>query len=265
YADSKSKEKNSKAKGTESKSAPSSDTSDGPVSVAGAVAVNIELATAKAYIPDALTIHSGGLLTVQSAANVTGSATADGSAVLGAIEFDPTAAGAVKLDTDSDASKKDTIDIGGAHGLKTGDKVHYLAGNDGTAIGGLTNDHDYFVNVQSDGRVKLYDTKDNAKAGGTTRLLQLTSAGTGTHHIFQGVGKGGTGVGAAVTVNYAHATNQAYIGAATVSAGGLTVQATMADDGGDKSDTFSAQSTSGAGGGKNGVAGPAPVHASLTP
>ena len=45
----------------------------------------------------------------------------------------------------------DTIDIGGAHGLKTGDKVHYLAGNGGTAIGGLTDDHDYYVNVQSDG------------------------------------------------------------------------------------------------------------------
>src|SRR5207245_9507946 len=59
--------------------------------------------------------------------------------------------------------------------------------------------------------------------------------------------------------------NQAYIGDATVTAGALTVQATMADDGsGDKTDTFSAQSTSGAGGGKNGVAGSVAVNVTFT-
>ena len=65
-------------------------------------------------------------------------------------------------------------------------------GNDGTAIGGLTDDHDYYVNVQSDGKIKLYDTKDHATAGGdvsTGGQIDLTSAGTGTHHIFQGVGR----------------------------------------------------------------------------
>ncbi|HUJ88277.1 MAG TPA: LEPR-XLL domain-containing protein, partial [Burkholderiales bacterium] len=259
FADNKSKEKNSSAKGTQGASAPSSSTSDGQVSVAGAVGVNIELATAKAYIPD-VAIVSGGLLTVESAANVDGTATANGSAVLGAIEFDPTAAGVV----DTSAN---TIDLGGAHGLKTGDKVHYLAGNDDTAIGGLTDDHDYYVNVQSDGKLKLYDTKAHAQAGGdvaTGGLVDLTSAGTGTHHIFQGVGKGGTGVGVAVTVNYAEATNLAYVDSTNVSAGGMTIQATMAADGSDKTDTFSAQSTSGAGGGKTGVAGSVAINIAFT-
>ena len=71
-------------------------------------------------------------------------------------------------------------------------------------------------------------------------------------------------MGVAVTVNYAHVTNQAYIDAASITAGGLTVQATMADDGGDKTDTFSAQSTSGAGGGKTGVAGSVAINIAIT-
>ena len=49
FADTTAKGKNADAKGTEGASAPSASTSDGSVSVAGAVAVNIEQASSKAY------------------------------------------------------------------------------------------------------------------------------------------------------------------------------------------------------------------------
>src|SRR5262249_24529629 len=169
YADSKSKEKNSSAKGTESKSAPSSSTSVGPVSVAGAVAVNVELATAKAYIPDALTIHAGGMLSVKSATNVDGRASADGSAVLSRVEFNPSSA----VDTTND-----TIDLGGTHGLKTGDAVEYKHGEGGSDIGGLTDGTTYYVYINS-GKIQLYDTQAHANAHTSTGLVDLTSTGSG--------------------------------------------------------------------------------------
>src|SRR4029077_17029034 len=218
YADSKSKEKNSSAKGTESKSAPSSSTSDGPVSVAGAVGVNVELATAKAYIPDALTIHAGGMLTVQSATNVDGKASADGSAVISGVEFNPTSA----VDTTTD-----TIDLDGTPGLKTGAAVEYKHGEGGSDIGGLTDGTTYFVYVNS-GKIQLYDTKDHANAHGSDGLVDLTSKGSGTKHVLKGAGAGGTAVGAAIAINYAEDTNLAYIGQSTVEAGGLTLGAARA-------------------------------------
>jgi WD40 repeat protein len=57
--------------------------------------------------------------------------------------------------------------------------------NSNTAIGGLTDGNDYFVNVQSDGTVKLYDTKEHATAGGSTGLVDLTgTTGAGTEQKF---------------------------------------------------------------------------------
>ena len=106
--------------------------------------------------------------------------------MIGAVGFDPTTAVNV---TD------DTIDLGGAHGLSSGDKVTYQHGNGGTDVGGLTDGHSYYVNVGSDGKVKLYDTKDHATAGGADGLVDLTSTGAGTTHRFDGTGAGGTGSG----------------------------------------------------------------------
>src|SRR5439155_1221456 len=53
-----------------------------------------------------------------------------------------------------------------------------------TSIGGLTSlsADGYYVNVQKDGTVKFYDTKDHAKDGGSTGLVDLTSGATGTEH-----------------------------------------------------------------------------------
>ena len=59
----------------------SASTSEGGVSVAAAIGVNVQTATVTAAVPDAVTITSGGALTLRSAANTDGKVTADGSAV----------------------------------------------------------------------------------------------------------------------------------------------------------------------------------------
>ena len=71
------------AKGTGGATSDQASTSEGPVSVAGAVAVNIETASAQAFIPDHRHVTAGGTLTVKSAANADGHAIADGSATTG--------------------------------------------------------------------------------------------------------------------------------------------------------------------------------------
>src|SRR5207245_6042093 len=113
---------------------------------------------------DSATVSSAGCLTVQ--------------ATMGDREVDMDTATPPIVDT-----AKDTVFLGLDAGLKTGDQVQYDAeGN--TAIGGLTSLNSYFVNVQDNGTVKLYDTKDHAKDGGSTGLVNLTSGATGTEHKF---------------------------------------------------------------------------------
>jgi len=112
---------------------------------------------------------------------------------------------AVMADRDIDApmtslpvvdTDKETIFLGLDAGLKTGDKVMYYNGGGGS-IGGLTSIGDlssfdnltgsYYVNVGKDGTVKLYDTEENAKAGGSgigSGLQDLTSKGSGEGHKF---------------------------------------------------------------------------------
>ena len=150
-------------------------------------------------------------------------ATADGSAVIGAMEFDPTKAVDIA---------KDTIDLGSDSKVKTGDTLTYGHGEGGTDIGGLTTGTDYYAYVVKGGVIQLYDTKDHATAhGGAGKgLLDLTSIGTGTAHSFRGAGEAGTSVGVAVTVNYVKNVDLAYIGASlNVSAGGLDIEATQAE------------------------------------
>ena len=85
------------------------------------------------------------------------------------------------------------------------------------------------------------NTDSTAKADGSA-----TVAGTQTS---------GTGVGAAVAINVANVTTEARIGSAIVDAKGVTVEAKMGVAGEDKTNTFDTEATSGAGGGKIGVAG----------
>ena len=155
-------------KGAEGAKAPSQSTSDGSVSVAGGIAVTIEQANSQAYIGSGRTITAGGVLTVKSAANVDGSASATGGAVTNATAFDPSAV----------STTDNTIDFGSDSKLKTGDGVTYYAAQGGAAIGGLTSGTEYFVNVVSGGKVKLYDTAAHANAGGTDGLITLTSTGS---------------------------------------------------------------------------------------
>ena len=236
------------AKGTGDTKPPSASTSDGQVSVAGAVAVNVELASAEAYIGDGLTITSGGVLTVKSAANVDGSASATGAAVSNATMIDPST-----VDTTNNM-----IDLGSASTLKTGDGVTYYPGQGGTAIGGLESGTEYFVYVVSGGTIQLYDSKADAEAHGTTGLITLTSTGS-TGQFFTGGGSTGTSVGAAIAVNYAQDTDLAYLGGSTFTVGGLDVEATTTAP-----DTFNADATSGAGGGKTGVAGSLAINIAIT-
>src|SRR5262249_39280210 len=121
----------------------------------------------------------------------------------------------------------DTIDLGGTHGLKTGDAVEYKHGEGGSDIGGLTDGTTYYVYINS-GKIQLYDTQAHANAHTSTGLVDLTSTGSGTQHVLKGAGPGGTGVGAAIAINYATDTNLAYIGSSTIHAGGLSLGATTA-------------------------------------
>ncbi len=61
----------------------SAKTSEGKVSAAAAVAVNVQKSTVTAVVPDDVDINAGGSLDIASANNTNGSATSDGSAVKG--------------------------------------------------------------------------------------------------------------------------------------------------------------------------------------
>ncbi len=233
-------------KGSQGKAIPSAQTSEGRVSVAGAVAVNLAYATATAFIDNGRTVIASGLLTLGSASNVDGSSSAEGSAVVGVIGFDP----ATKVNLTAE-----TVDLGASTGLKTGDKVGYAHPTGGTDIGGLTDGSEYHVYDTGAGRFQLYDTKANAEAHGTAGRVNLTSRGTGTSHRFTGVGEGGATVGAAIAINRVEDTNRAFVGNATLKVGGLVIEAIRVTTAGDKTSKYSAESTSGAGGGNHGVAG----------
>ena len=97
----------------------------------------------------AVDITAGGVLTVKSAANIDGSASATGTAVTNATSFDPSA-----VDTSNS-----TINRRFHSTLKTGDAVTYYPGQGGAAIGGLTAGTTYYVNVVSDGVIKLYEQR----------------------------------------------------------------------------------------------------------
>jgi Na+/melibiose symporter-like transporter len=63
--------------------------------------------------------------------------------------------------------------------LSTGDKVRF---DYQVPMGGLVDGASYYLNVGADGRIKLYDTKENAQAGGAAGLTQISNTGTGIQH-----------------------------------------------------------------------------------
>ncbi|MFC1895392.1 LEPR-XLL domain-containing protein, partial [Thermodesulfobacteriota bacterium] len=232
HANAETADRTSSGTGTDTTETPDSSTSDGAVSVAAAIGVNIANGSSRAFIGGIagtpINVDAQGGVAVISKANLDAAANADGSAVttsggtsVGAavavnvsdiqnhasIEYanvtgDGVVVEAVMADRSIDApitslpvvdTDKETIFLGLDAGLKTGDKVMYYNGG-GDSIGGITSIGDlssmddltasYYVNVGKDGTVKLYDTEEHAKTGGSEGLKDLTSTGSGTGHKF---------------------------------------------------------------------------------
>jgi hypothetical protein len=207
---------NNEGTGTGTSSAPSSDTSSGAVSFAGAIGVNVPKATATAVIAGtdttAIAVSAAGAVSAKSSANTDAEAIGDGKAkttsdgtAIGAgvavnapgttntasiADANVTADGVTveagmterKLDIDAVTTvdtDADTIFVGDAAGLSTGEQVTYSAGGGG-AIGGLTDgDTDLYVIKVSGKRIKLADTLADAQAG---TAINLTDLGSGDSH-----------------------------------------------------------------------------------
>jgi hypothetical protein len=196
-------------------------TSDGDVSLAGAVAVGILDAETTAFVNSSGSVTITGLLDVTARSVNEAQTTADGGTTtidgtngtavgiavgigVGLVEnhayVDGSGISAGSLNvralmgqrdnvafaqTDVDATAETISLLDGAHGLKTGDEVVYQQGAAATVIGGLANGTHYFVNVQDDGTVKLYDTAQHAEEGDADGLVLLTATGSASGHSFQ--------------------------------------------------------------------------------
>jgi hypothetical protein len=210
---------NQRSGGTNTTSAPDASTSEGAVSVAAAIGINIADTTASATIAGTdsapLIVQATGGVTVRTAANADALGTADGSAVTTA---DGTTVGAAVALNVSDVTNTasidhavvtgagvaveagmaqrevgfqvatlpvvdiaaDTIFVGEDITLATGTEVTYVNLNGfGTDIGGLSNGSSYFVIAEGDGLIKLASSAENAAAG---TAIDLTSVGSGTDH-----------------------------------------------------------------------------------
>ena len=77
-----------------------------------------------------------------------------------------------------------SIYVGFTSGLQTGDGATYNPGAGNAPIAPLTTGFTYYVNVQSNGTILLYDTEADAMTGGATGLISLTSTGGGTAQSF---------------------------------------------------------------------------------
>jgi hypothetical protein len=113
-----------------------------------------------------------------------------------------------------------------AHGFTTGDCVNVATST--TLPTGISANTGYYVNVVSTTTFKLYDTRANAVAGGTSGLIDIAAAGTGNQ-----------------TCTSVTAIGQHYLGAtlpdnALVIGGGVEVLTTLAD-GDDDSATVAIQ------------------------
>ncbi len=221
YGDSEVKNSDSSAMGTQGSDTNSkAQSGNGSVSVAGAVAVNVEDGTAKASVADGVTITTLGVLSVLSVAQVNGLAIASGAATtssggtgvglgvavnVGNVTNQATIGNgttissggltvganmgqrAIPLATASVPvvnTTTEAIFLGLGTGLTTGTAVKYSAMG-GTAIGGLTDGSTYYVNNQGNGTFTLYNSAANAMAGGTAGRYNLTGAGSGTQEFTQ--------------------------------------------------------------------------------
>ena len=197
-------------------------TSSGSVSLAGAVAVGTLLSNTEAWVDTTGSLSTTGALDVSAtSANAAstladGSSTAEGSTGLGIavaigvdlldnhawVDGSGLSAGGLNVAAltgdrtlgfklaDVNAVDDTLLLAGGAHGLRTGDEVIYAnTGGAADEIGTLDEGTHYFVAVQSDGRIKLYDSRADAIAGTATGLVNIAAGGAAAGHSFKTVAK----------------------------------------------------------------------------
>ncbi|HYR36750.1 MAG TPA: LEPR-XLL domain-containing protein, partial [Burkholderiales bacterium] len=225
-------------------------TSDGDLTLAGALAVNVLDDHTQALVSSTGKVATSGLLALNAASTNATSAKADGTTVL-EVTFDPSASSTVDTSAES-------INLGAKHGFHTGDKVAYHHGDAGGDIKGLTEGGNYFVRVDGD-KVSLYDSQNHAKdTANTTGRVDLDSKGSGTKHSLE-LDRSDSGVGIAVAVNIAVADSTAEISGTNVKAGDASLKALLPDN------TFDAEAISGTGdASKTGFAGALALNIAVT-
>jgi hypothetical protein len=225
------------------KQAPSAKTSDGPVGVAAAVALNLATSSAQATIPAGGSVTAGGVLTLSAGDDTDASATADGSAAGGS-----TVIGAAVALNVADASNLATIGSGAnvhALGLTLQARPSTLGDKDSTDTfsAQATAGSSEGTKLGVAGAVALNlitDTTQAAIASGTTKVdvggqaARLTASGTtissATAKAAQS-GKATYGVGASLALDYASTSVRAEVadGATLTGASGMGLSAASND------------------------------------
>jgi len=116
---------------------------------------------------------SGGAVTGIAVSNV-GSSYTSAPTVTVVAPFATIATSAVNTTTD--------IITYSSHKFVTGDEVTYTNGG-GTTLGGLTNSTQYYIYKVNDNSFSLYDTLNNANAGGETGLINLSGTGNNAQKL----------------------------------------------------------------------------------
>jgi filamentous hemagglutinin family protein len=216
--------------------------------VAVGASVAVAVVTDHATATTARSIRAAGDVAFNAHASSASSATAKASAKGGKPdENDGSANDAPDGGVDSEIGKQKNL--GGGSGTS--------APSASTSSGGVSVAGAIAVNV-SDSQATAFvpDGRDITTTGGSLTLS--ASNNTDAYAVADGSAVGGTaaiGVGAAVAINKATSRNAATLGVGNHSAVGTTVEARMTNVGSDRTSTFGAEATSGAGGAKIGIAG----------
>ena len=187
-------------------------TSDGGVSVAAAVSVNIAITRSRAWFADGLTISAGGLLSVKTSANTDAFASGDGSAV--SAGDDGTAIGAAVainyVEIINSASTGNTTissvglyveatmtNVGGDFTHTTGTMTESGAGSEGTGVAGSL-----AINIVNGNRTEaVVESGAVANVGAGNVTVKAESNEKDVASAAATVTAGETGVGASVSLN----------------------------------------------------------------
>ncbi|MBI3347591.1 MAG: hypothetical protein HY020_10320, partial [Burkholderiales bacterium] len=238
--------------------------------VGASVAVNVELDHANAEL--ARSVTSTGAVSVAGTSQVSTTAKAEASAVGG------------EQDDSNSSSDDDGVNQKTAAGRGLGNSAAGAGGARNSSSSAATpsagvastdstsgdSGSSETVSVAAAVGVNITDVTSRARISAgtistpTKSVAVQSSANTDVQAIADGsatTSDGGTGVGAAVAVNYAAMTNEALVDSGVViTADGLQLGATMTNVGGDTTHTTLASAKSGAGGGDIGVAGSVAIN-----